>query len=161
MVSYSLARFGHDNVLLLDGGLQKWKAVGSEITRVFPDGKWSITGFRSGTSTLWSRGVQRDRGSRRRRPSGRKASEVLRGRKPLVEAGPHPRCCEPPLEETIVCSCGTGREATNEFILFKWRLGYPKVRLYESSYTEGTSHPKKPHRRRQEPPLELSLENKL
>ena len=47
-------------------------------------------------------------------------------------------------DKTIICSCGTGREATNEFILFKWRLGYPKVRLYEGSYTEWTSHPENP-----------------
>ncbi|HOO53159.1 MAG TPA: rhodanese-like domain-containing protein [Methanothrix sp.] len=35
MVSYSLARFGHDNVL--DGGLQKWKDEGKEVDRVFPE----------------------------------------------------------------------------------------------------------------------------
>ena len=47
-------------------------------------------------------------------------------------------------DKTVICSCGTGREATNEFILFKWLLGYPKVRLYEGSYTEWTSYPENP-----------------
>ncbi|MGC9308269.1 MAG: aldehyde dehydrogenase family protein [Thermoplasmatota archaeon] len=45
---------------------------------------------------------------------------------------------------TIICSCGTGREATNEFLLFKWYLGYPNVHIYEGSFTEWTSHPENP-----------------
>ncbi|MFP4546110.1 MAG: sulfurtransferase, partial [Methanomassiliicoccales archaeon] len=47
-------------------------------------------------------------------------------------------------DRTVICSCGTGREATNEFILFKWYLGYPDVRIYEGSFTEWTSHPDNP-----------------
>ena len=39
-----------------------------------------------------------------------------------------------------LASCGTGREATNEYILFKYFLGYPRVKLYEGSYTEWTSY---------------------
>ena len=34
-------------------------------------------------------------------------------------------------DKTIICSCGTGREATNEFLLFKYYLGYKNVVLYE------------------------------
>jgi thiosulfate/3-mercaptopyruvate sulfurtransferase len=44
-------------------------------------------------------------------------------------------------EKTIICSCGTGREATNELILLKWYLGFPKVEIYEGSFTEWTAHP--------------------
>jgi thiosulfate/3-mercaptopyruvate sulfurtransferase len=44
-------------------------------------------------------------------------------------------------EKTVICSCGTGREATNEFILFKWYLQYPKVLIYEGSFTEWSSYP--------------------
>ena len=47
-------------------------------------------------------------------------------------------------DKTIVCSCGTGREATNEFILFKWYLEYPQVKIYEGSFTEWSSYPKNP-----------------
>lgn len=36
MVAYSLARFGHDSVHILDGGLDKWKEEGGELTKVFP-----------------------------------------------------------------------------------------------------------------------------
>jgi thiosulfate/3-mercaptopyruvate sulfurtransferase len=47
-------------------------------------------------------------------------------------------------EKTIICSCGTGREATNEFVLLKWYLGFPKVEIYEGSFTEWTAHPENP-----------------
>ena len=43
-------------------------------------------------------------------------------------------------DKTIICSCGTGREATNEFVFFKYYLKYPKVRLYEGSFTEWTMY---------------------
>ncbi|MGZ7069081.1 MAG: rhodanese-like domain-containing protein, partial [Methanobacterium sp.] len=41
-------------------------------------------------------------------------------------------------DKTIICYCGTGREATNLFVVFKWFLGYPDVKLYEGSITEWT-----------------------
>jgi thiosulfate/3-mercaptopyruvate sulfurtransferase len=47
-------------------------------------------------------------------------------------------------DKTILCSCGTGREATNEFLLFKWYLGYPNVKLYEGSFTEWSAYPDNP-----------------
>ncbi len=47
-------------------------------------------------------------------------------------------------EKTIICSCGTGREATAEFLLLKWYLNYPNVRIYEGSYTEWTAYPSNP-----------------
>lgn len=47
-------------------------------------------------------------------------------------------------DKVILCSCGTGREATNEFITFKWYPGYPRVGLYEGSFTEWTAHPENP-----------------
>jgi thiosulfate/3-mercaptopyruvate sulfurtransferase len=47
-------------------------------------------------------------------------------------------------DKTIICTCGTGREATNEFIFFKWYLNYPNVKIYEGSFTEWTAHPENP-----------------
>ncbi|BDC35956.1 sulfurtransferase [Candidatus Methanoliparum sp. LAM-1] len=44
----------------------------------------------------------------------------------------------------IICSCGTSREATSEFIVLKWFLGYPNVRIYEGSFTEWTAYPDNP-----------------
>lgn len=46
--------------------------------------------------------------------------------------------------KTIICSCGTGREATNEFTIFKHLLGYPIVKIYEGSFTEWSSRPRNP-----------------
>lgn len=47
-------------------------------------------------------------------------------------------------DKTVICSCGTGREATNEFILLKWYFGLPKVKIYEGSFTEWSSYPDNP-----------------
>ena len=47
-------------------------------------------------------------------------------------------------DKTVICSCGTGREATNQFLLFKFYLGYPHVRLHEGAFTEWVSYPDNP-----------------
>jgi thiosulfate/3-mercaptopyruvate sulfurtransferase len=44
-------------------------------------------------------------------------------------------------DKEIICTCGTGREATNEFLLLRFYLDYPRVRIYEGSFTEWSSHP--------------------
>jgi thiosulfate/3-mercaptopyruvate sulfurtransferase len=47
-------------------------------------------------------------------------------------------------DKLIICSCGTGREATNEFNLFKFYLQYPRVKLHEGGFLEWTSYPENP-----------------
>jgi thiosulfate/3-mercaptopyruvate sulfurtransferase len=47
-------------------------------------------------------------------------------------------------DKTVITTCGTGREQTNEFLIFRYYLGYPKVRGYEGSFTEWISHPENP-----------------
>jgi thiosulfate/3-mercaptopyruvate sulfurtransferase len=44
-------------------------------------------------------------------------------------------------DQDIIVSCGTGREATLEYLYLKHVLGLPKVRVYEGSWTEWCSHP--------------------
>jgi thiosulfate/3-mercaptopyruvate sulfurtransferase len=44
-------------------------------------------------------------------------------------------------DKLVICSCGTGREATNEYAIIKHLLGYPRVMLYEGSFTEWSAHP--------------------
>ena len=44
-------------------------------------------------------------------------------------------------DKKIIVSCGTGREATNAFLIFKSLLGFPKVKLYEGSFTEWSAYP--------------------
>ncbi len=38
--------------------------------------------------------------------------------------------------DNIIVSCSTGREATLQYVVLKHLLGYPKVRIYEGSWTE-------------------------
>ncbi len=47
-------------------------------------------------------------------------------------------------DKTIITSCGTGREATNEFLLIKFYLGFRDVRLYEGGFTEWSADPANP-----------------
>ena len=36
MTAYTLARYGHENVFVLDGGIDKWKAEGRPVSQEFP-----------------------------------------------------------------------------------------------------------------------------
>jgi thiosulfate/3-mercaptopyruvate sulfurtransferase len=173
MVAYSLARFGHRNVLVLDGGIDKWKKERRSLTQEFPrveSSRFSVT-------------VQRDlfvdydefreiKDSDDTVVLDARPPEIYRGKGPWPKPGHipgarnlpwkslmgrNPRLLKPldeinhmlretgvTRDKTIVCTCGTGREATNEFVLLKWYLDYPKVKLYEGSFTEWTSHPENP-----------------
>lgn len=42
--------------------------------------------------------------------------------------------------DDIIVTCSTGREATLQYNVLKHLLGYPKVRVYEGSWTEYSSH---------------------
>ncbi|HEY9762518.1 MAG TPA: sulfurtransferase [Trichocoleus sp.] len=46
--------------------------------------------------------------------------------------------------DDIVVSCSTGREATLQYTVLKHLLGYPKVRIYEGSWTEYSAQPDLP-----------------
>jgi thiosulfate/3-mercaptopyruvate sulfurtransferase len=50
-------------------------------------------------------------------------------RKLLAERGIKP-------SDDIIVTCSTGREATLQYVVLKHLLGYPKVRIYEGSWTE-------------------------
>lgn len=39
-------------------------------------------------------------------------------------------------DNDIIVTCSTGREATLQYVVLKHLLGYPKVRIYEGSWTE-------------------------
>jgi thiosulfate/3-mercaptopyruvate sulfurtransferase len=174
MMAYSLAKFGHDTVYVLDGGLDKWKSEGRSLSQEFPviepsdftvevrgeypigyeeftrtkdsdevilldarppafyegQGPWRKPGHIPGAINLpWASLMHPQN------PTLLKPEEEIRSI--LDSRGISP-------EKTIICSCGTGREATNEFILFAFYLGYPSVRIYEGSFTEWTSHPGNP-----------------
>lgn len=174
MVAYSLARFGHSGVHLLDGGLDAWRGEMRPITHEFGrseesefephvrnhlfldydefvdlkdrndvivldarppavyqgQGPWPKPGHIPGAVNLPWKGLMESGNTRKLRPL-----PEIRAAVEAVGATP---------DKTVVCSCGTGREATNEFLIFHYLLGYPKVRLYEGSFTEWTSIPANP-----------------
>lgn len=47
-------------------------------------------------------------------------------------------------DDDIIMTCSTGREATLQYVVLKHLLGYPKVRIYEGSWTEYSSQPDLP-----------------
>jgi thiosulfate/3-mercaptopyruvate sulfurtransferase len=170
MMSYSLARYGHDNVLVLDGGIDKWKGEGREIEQLFPviemgdfeptvrneyfieyeefkktkdrddvilldarppafyegGGPWGRPGHIPGAISLPWATLMTKENTRKLKPH----EEILS----IIEEKGITK------DKLVICSCGTGREATNEFILFRWYLGYPKVKIYEGSFTEWISY---------------------
>lgn len=168
MAAYSLARFGHENIYLLNGGIDKWKKEGKELTKIFPRIKeskfeavlredyyvtyedfkaikdnndfvvldarpfkyyagpsmWIKPGHIPGAVSLQAATLMRQNNLQLLKPE----DEI----KSMVEklGATH--------DKKIICYCGTGREATNLFVVFKWFLGYENVKLYEGSFTEWT-----------------------
>jgi thiosulfate/3-mercaptopyruvate sulfurtransferase len=174
MMAYGLTRYGHDRVYILDGGLEQWKAEGRELSQDFPNvetgnfkakvqsdyfiryeefkavkdrddvivldarppavyegkGPWKKGGHIPGAVNLpWASLMTKDN-TRKLKPD----EEI----KELIERAGATK------DKMVICSCGTGREATNEFNLFKWYYGYPRVREHEGAFTEWTSHPENP-----------------
>jgi len=174
MMAYSLARFGHDCVYVLDGGLDKWKAEGKPLTKEFPVTKASDFTVRVQSDLFVEYETFKAMKDRDdvivldARPSA-----AYEGQAFWIKPGHIPGAINLPWtslmddknkrllksdeeiaailnahgvnqDKTVVCTCGTGREATSQFILLKWYLGYPKVKIYEGSFTEWTSYPENP-----------------
>lgn len=174
MVAYALARFGHERILLLDGGIEGWLGARKKLTKVFPrtevsdfpvilrreyfveyedfldlkdredtilfdarptpsyegQAMWIKPGHIPGAHSLPWRSLMDDKNSRLMRADS--DYQAILGRFPLRS------------DKTVIVYCGTGREATNEFVFFKWYLGHPKVKIYEGSFTEWSSYPDNP-----------------
>ncbi len=175
MIAYTLAKYGHDIVYILDGGIDRWKSEGGEISQEFPtiepsgftakvhddyaigydefrqikdndgvvvldarpvafyegrSGPWRKRGHIPGAISLPWRSLMDDANPAKFRPNDELDT--------ILEAHGVDRT------RTVICTCGTGREATNEFILLKWLYLYPNVRIYEGSITEWTAYPDNP-----------------
>jgi len=159
---------------VLDGGIEKWKAEGRPLAQTFPEvdeSDWNVGVQRDYFVDYEELKVMKDRADvilLDARPA-----DVYQGQGPWIKPGHIPgavnlpwkslmdpnntRLLKPDAElhqildrhhvspdKTVICSCGTGREATNEFILLKFYLGYPDVKLYEGSFTEWSSYPDNP-----------------
>ena len=93
-------------------------------------GPWAKPGHIPGSINLPWRSIMEPGNTRKLRP----IEEV---RKAFTSVGATP-------DKLIICSCGTSREATCEFIALKWLLDYPSVHIYEGAYTEWSSYPENP-----------------
>ncbi|MFX1362949.1 MAG: sulfurtransferase, partial [Promethearchaeota archaeon] len=175
---YSLVRFGHDNVYILDGGIDKWKEENRPLTKVFPEKKESIfpVTVRSDYYIEYERfKAEKDREDVMvldNRPT-HVYEGIVEGSQLWIKTGHIPGAISLPWptlmtdknrrllkpedeiksilrkrgvtpDKTIIATCGTGREATNQFILYKWYLGYPRVKIYEGGFTEWVSFPENP-----------------
>lgn len=172
MVAYTLARFGHKKVHILDGGIDKWKNENKALDQTYPDVKSSDFKVNVQKDFMVSLDEVADLKDKENvvlldaRPA-----DVYAGQGPWRKAGhipgavnlpwkslmddDNPRLLKPDEEihkiiesvgatrdKQIICSCGTGREATNEFNLFRFYLGYPSVKIYEGSFTEWVANDK-------------------
>lgn len=166
MAAYSLAKFGHEDIYILDGGIDKWKKEERGLTKVFPPveesgfevelhkeycigyeefkdikdnddivvldarpfkyyagpNMWSKEGHIPGAKSLQAAALMNPKNRQLLKPM-----DEIHGLLEEREITP---------DKKIICYCGTGREATNLFLVFKWYLGYPDVRIYEGSITE-------------------------
>ena len=174
MMAYSLVRFGHNLVYVLDGGLDKWKAEGKPLTKEFTPVKASDFAVQvqedyfidyqtfkaikdsKDVITLDARPADAYEGQKYWIKPGHIPGTIHVPWRSLMADG-NPALLKPDQEiqaildkngihpdKMILCTCGTGREATNEFILFKWYLDYPRIKIYEGSYTEWTAYPENP-----------------
>lgn len=171
MVAYSLLRFGHGDIRILDGGLDAWSAEGLPTTREYSAARESEFEPRvrnhlfldydefvaikdlPGTVVLDARPPDKYQGQGPWLKPGHvpgavnlpwkalMTGENTRKLRPLPEIRALADAAGATPEKTVVCMCGTGREATNEFLIFHYLLGYPRVRLFEGSFTEWISHP--------------------
>ncbi len=170
MTAYSLSRFGIENVYILDGGLRAWCDQSRPVTKKYaarPEsefrsaideemmvgydefmelrqqedvqvfdvrppqvyeekGIWSKPGHIPGAINLpWRFFMDRDNAYRL------KPREQLEKLVSSVKADP---------DMMTIVYCGTGREATNAYIVLRWIFGFRRIKLFEGSFTEWCAH---------------------
>jgi thiosulfate/3-mercaptopyruvate sulfurtransferase len=174
MMAYSLARFGHHDVYVLDGGLDQWKVECRKLVKDFPGADQSV--YKVDVNSDYFIGYEEFKSSKDNNDVlvlDARPPAMYEGQGPWAKPGHIPGAVSLPWaslmhqdnrallktrpqvdailqehrvtrDKTILCYCGTGREATNEFLLLKFYLGYPRVRLYEGSFTEWVAHADSP-----------------
>jgi thiosulfate/3-mercaptopyruvate sulfurtransferase len=173
MIAYTLVRFGQNNIYVLDGGLDKWTAENRPVTKEFPKVKEGNFQATMRDCFLSTEELKRLKDQDNVVLVDARSTKVYEGQGPWAKAGHIPGAVclpwrslmaddNPTLlksdeeiaeilksrnitpDKTIIAYCGTGREATNPYLLFKCYLGYANVRLYEGSFTEWTADPDNP-----------------
>jgi thiosulfate/3-mercaptopyruvate sulfurtransferase len=163
--AYALLRYGHQNVIILDGGLERWEEEGHGVTQAIPrtaSTTFSAREVRGLTATLEEvKMALRDPASM---VIDTRAPHVYAGQSSWSAPGHIPGAVNVPwrtlmregqltwmrpkaeMEEVfaargafdrghLIVSCGTGREAACEYLILKYLLGRG-VRLHEGSFTE-------------------------
>ncbi len=174
MLAYALARFGHNRVYVLDGGLDKWRREGRPLSQELPrvvEGKFRPIVRQEYAIEMAQVRKIKDRGNvvlldtrsasyyegkgPWRRPGHIPGAVNLPWHSLMADDNPTLLRCDSEIrkvlrdhgvtsDRTIIVSCGTGRESTCVFLLLKWYLGYPDVRLYEGSFAEWADYPQNP-----------------
>jgi len=174
LVAYTLARFGCRNVMVLNGGLLKWR---SENRPVVTDSGFACpSAFTVDVQINFLVGY--DECTRLKdEPEvvllDTRPSSLYEGQGPWIKPGHIPGAINLPAalmmsagnstllnpeeeirrillscgitpEKTVICSCGTGRSATAVFLILKYFLGYPDVLMYEAGFTGWSSYPDNP-----------------
>lgn len=174
MMAYSLARFGHNGIYVLDGGLDRWKADGWPVNKEYPRVAESdfpvairseyflehepfqqikdrpdvlLIDSRS-TAYYVGNGIWTKKGHIPGAVNLPWTKVMDRRNRFLLKHDDKIRRIVQRLgvspDKTIIIYGATGREAANLFLLFKWYLGYPNVLNYEGSFTEWCCHPENP-----------------
>lgn len=174
LLAYALARFGHNRVYVLDGGLDKWRREGRRLSQEFPrvsEGRFRPTVRQEYVIEMEQVKRIKERGDVILLEA--RAPKLYQGQGPGSRPGHIPGAVNLPWrtlmadesptllksddeirqilrdhgvtsDKTIIVSCGSGRESTPVFLLLKWYLGYPDVRLYEGSFAEWADYPQNP-----------------
>jgi thiosulfate/3-mercaptopyruvate sulfurtransferase len=170
MIAYTLARYGHERILILDGGLEAWKSSQGNIETGYPDAEPSefkarasrdlnieydeflSTKDKEGVVHIDSRPSSQYQGSSHWKKMGHIPGalnipwsecftlENLCRLKPREEIESVFRSAGVRRDKNIICHCGTGRKAAAQLIVLKFLLGFPNVRLFEGSFTEWCAH---------------------
>jgi thiosulfate/3-mercaptopyruvate sulfurtransferase len=174
VAAYSLARFGHESVYLLDGGLDKWKEEKRPLSKLIPTVEESD--FRALIKRDYFLEHEELKAMKDRDDAillDTRPPVVYEGQGLNIKPGHIPGAVNLPWqrlmdgknrsllrpyaeikaildaagispEKTVICSCGTGRGATCLFLILRSYLGYPNVKIYEGSFLEWCSYPENP-----------------
>ena len=174
MLAYALARFGHNRVYVLDGGLDKWRREDRRLSQELPrvtEGKFRPAVRQEYVIEMEQVKRLKDRGDVILLDA--RSAKLYEGKGPWSRPGHIPGAVNLPWrtlmaddnptlikcddeirkilkdhgvasDKTVIVSCGMARESTCVFLLLKWYLGYPDVRLYEGSFAEWADYPQNP-----------------
>lgn len=171
MVAYSLVRYGHTRVLIMDGGFDEWSKEGKAVETTYPrlePVKYPVS-LRKDLFISYEEfvGIKDDQ---KVVHIDSRSPDQYQGRSAWPKEGHIPGAINIPWSEAftpgnlcklrlkvdlldrfksagatpdkeIICHCGSGRKAAAQLCVLKWYLKYPKIRLFEGSLTEWCSHP--------------------